>query len=182
MSKEFNYEINERFGEKINIFFEELGLLPINIEVLKLDSQEYDKFIETSSTVSIYSTGADEIKSTTLIQETNNKGYRIYIRMIDRFINLTDTIKAFLRAYLPEVSKDSLEKATPTFELAYRCYDKLFDELALRKFFTSICTSDNNIFVYANLRQSIEQKDLQANKFSSSISNRHPYRAEGLTA
>lgn len=149
---QFNHPLNKNFEEQINSFFTELGLPPVKVELTILENQEYDKSVDTQSTVTLHSMGAKEAKATTLIEEIGGIGYRIYVRQFNNAVDLTAIIGSFLQVHYPNADRETVEKAVSTFESAYKCYDQLFRQKPLRDFFILLCKEDKSLFSITNLQ------------------------------
>ena len=146
------YKVDGSFGDKINFFFSDLGLAPLQVPITILENSEYNRFIDRHSMASIRFSDNDS-KSTSLREETEQNRNKIYLRELDGAIDLSATIQGFLQAYIPNYEKAKIDGATEVFVSAFRCYDKLYSEKALRDFFVSLCKQNSNLFKIAQLKR-----------------------------
>jgi hypothetical protein len=143
------YPLDISFNEKINNFFQDLKLPPLQVKITVLESNEYNRFIDTDSTASLRF-GDREQKATDLVNTTQNPLYKIYLREINKSIDLAEAMRELLKVHFPGYQEPSIEAAASIFADAFRCYNKLY---AAREkfFFLRLCTYDNNLFKLANI-------------------------------
>ena len=145
------YKVDDSFGDRINYFFSDLGLAPLQVPITILENSEYSHFIDRHSMASMRFSD-DDSKATSLREETEQNRNKIYLRELDGAIDLNAAIQGFLQAYIPNYEKAKIDRATDAFVSAFRCYDKLYNEKASRDFFVSICKQDSNLFKLAQLK------------------------------
>ena len=145
------YKFDGSFEDKINFFFSDLGLAPLQVPITILENSEYNRFIDKHSMASMRFSDKDS-KSTSLREETEQNRNKIYLRELDGAIDLSATIQGFLQAYIPNYEKALIDRATDVFVSAFRCYDKLYNEKASREFFIWLCKQDSNLFKLAQLK------------------------------
>ena len=146
------YEVDGSFGDRINFFFSDLGLAPLQVPIAILENSEYSRFIDKHSMASMRFSDKDS-KSMSLREETEQNRNKIYLRELDGAIDLSAAIQGFLQAYIPDYEKALIDRATGIFVSAFRCYDKLYSEKASRDFFVSLCKQDSNLFKLAQLKR-----------------------------
>ena len=145
------YKVDDSFGDRINFFFSDLGLAPLQVPITILENSEYNRFVDRHSMASMRFSDNDS-KSTSLREETEQNRNKIYLRELEGVIDLSATIQGFLQAYIPNYEKAKIDGATDVFVSAFRCYDKLYNEKASRAFFVSLCKQDSNLFKLAQLK------------------------------
>jgi len=145
------YKVDGSFEDRINSFFSDLGLAPLQVPIIILENSEYNRFIDRHSMASMRFSDNDS-KSTSLREETEQNRNKIYIRDLEGIIDLSATIQGFLQAYIPNYEKAKIDGATDVFVSAFRCYDKLYSEKASRDFFVWLCKQDSNLFKMAQLK------------------------------
>ena len=145
------YKADNSFGDRINLFFSDMGLAPLQVPIAILENSEYSHFIDRHSMASMHFNDNDS-KATSLRNETEHDRNKLYLRELDGAIDLSAAIQGFLQAYLPNYEKAKIDSATDVFVSAFRCYDKLYSEKALRDFFVWLCKQDSNLFKLAQLK------------------------------
>jgi len=145
------YKVDGSFGDRINFFFSDLGLAPLQVPITILENSEYSRFIDRHSMASMRFSDNDS-KATSLREETEQNRNKIYLRELDGAIDLSAAIQGFLQAYIPNYEKALIDRATDVFVSAFRCYDKLYNEKASRDFFVLLCKQDSNLFKLAQLK------------------------------
>lgn len=139
-------------GESLESFFRDLSLLRLPLEIVVLNTKDYDDHIDNASMAKLYTqTIREEAKRTSLDEVGQKTFHKVYVRSIRNQIRLASIIDALLRAYYPKVSPRKLETATPVIEKAFRCYHLLLNEPLLRDFFVELCRRNDAILDLANL-------------------------------
>jgi len=98
------YKVDGSFEDRINSFFSDLGLAPLQVPIIILENSEYNRFIDRHSMASMRFSDNDS-KATNLREETEQNRNKIYLRELDGVIDLSATIQGFLQAYIPDYEK-----------------------------------------------------------------------------
>jgi len=151
------YGVTSNFEDKLNSFFINLGAIPVLNRIVLVKTGDYDRLIDTTSNISLHSLEADR-KETTLAKPFSETGLRgtdyqnkIIVRERDGKVDLAEVFGMVLKTYFPAVAVSSVE--VHSFAVAFRCYDKLYSEPALRDFFIELCKNDNNLLKMAQIRR-----------------------------
>ena len=140
------YLLGDEFAGRVKSFFGDLGLVPIAVKLAVLSDEDYNRLIDSDSNACLRIAESNQ-KNKTLTTRSKvedylspESKYKIYIREVDTGIaDLCAIMDAFLKIHYPDMSS---EKAKSNFALAFKCYDKLFNEKALRDFLIELCKKD----------------------------------------
>jgi len=151
------YGVTSDFEDRLNLFFESLGVVPVLNRIVLVKTGDYDRLIDTTSNVSFHSLDADR-KETTLAKPFSETGLRgtdyqnkILVRERGGEVDLAEVFGAVLKVYFPMVAVSDVE--AQSFAVAFRCYDKLYSEPVLRDFFVELCKNDGNLLKIAQMRK-----------------------------
>jgi hypothetical protein len=145
-----NNHNEDQMENRLNSFFHDLGLSPVSIEITTLQDADYNRFFDRDSMVSLRSAEKNK-KDTALTMPSKDHipelraQYKLYVREVDGVSDLGAIIDSFLQVHFPVYKRKPSQKTKQNYELAFRCYDKIYNEKPLRDFFIDLCKQDNNL-------------------------------------